>query len=312
MPSSVHPKPHGFCTVLDPTYSVYGVKSVAVIPLDESGARTVVNSIFIRNSEVAQGLPSPTAATPGEVYNGPPLQIPTASRSNSQDVVTPAKATSSDPARPKVKFSDSEDVKILSPLAADFQFRSSSPPSPTSSGASTPVSESDTTAPVAKALAARLSFWSRLSKRQPSNSVTSAEEEPLRESLDERIETGVEEPKAVLQDLLDSTAPAPATVEERHSELDDKIVKECVKEFTKGGMYFAYNFGGFPCVSVLKWKSDWTLSDRSFSPFHLPCVLHPLDRHYDVSATQTTSIGRVEAKYFISPESEGFSLYLVG
>ncbi|KAJ7661766.1 SacI homology domain-containing protein [Mycena rosella] len=37
-------------------------------------------------------------------------------------------------------------------------------------------------------------------------------------------------------------APAPASPEEQHSELEDKIVKEVIREFPKGGMYFAYTF----------------------------------------------------------------------
>ena len=32
-------------------------------------------------------------------------------------------------------------------------------------------------------------------------------------------------------------------MEEKHSQLDVKIVKECLREFSKGGMYFSYDFG---------------------------------------------------------------------
>jgi hypothetical protein len=48
-------------------------------------------------------------------------------------------------------------------------------------------------------------------------------------------------PAEVMDHIL-ATAPAPATVEERHSELETKVVRETIREFTKGGMYFAHNF----------------------------------------------------------------------
>jgi hypothetical protein len=44
---------------------------------------------------------------------------------------------------------------------------------------------------------------------------------------------------------VETLAPAPASTEEQHTVLEDKIVKQCIREFTKGGMYFAYTFGEF-------------------------------------------------------------------
>lgn len=64
-----------------------------------------------------------------------------------------------------------------------------------------------------------------------------------RPSLDSIISEGVKEPVEVLETLLTQTAPAPATQEEKHKEMEEKVVKECVREFSRGGMYFAYNFG---------------------------------------------------------------------
>jgi hypothetical protein len=65
------------------------------------------------------------------------------------------------------------------------------------------------------------------------------------EAFDRLIKGGNEEPAEVMESILASTAPPPATTEERHSELEKKVIRECIKEFTKGGMYFAYRFGIF-------------------------------------------------------------------
>lgn len=118
-----------------------------------------------------------------------------------------------------------------------------------SSGASTPSEDVVGPSSVAKLLASRLSFWSRLSKRAPSlPSTPMAEEiEPMLAAqtvaLNSIFQSGKEEPSRVLGSILAATAPPPVSSEERHSELEAKIVRECVREFTKGGMYFAYNFG---------------------------------------------------------------------
>jgi hypothetical protein len=53
-------------------------------------------------------------------------------------------------------------------------------------------------------------------------------------------------PEKVVEAIVNATAPAPTSSEERHRELEEKVVRECVRELTKGGMYFAYTFGGCP------------------------------------------------------------------
>ena len=117
-------------------------------------------------------------------------------------------------------------------------FEPSSPThSTTSSGTSTPTSESESV-PVATALANRLSFWNKFAKRPPIPSTSASASEETLASND------AEDTREIVQEIMDSQATdAAATAEERHSELEDKIVKECIREFTKGGMYFAYNFG---------------------------------------------------------------------
>ena len=62
--------------------------------------------------------------------------------------------------------------------------------------------------------------------------------EPLNISMD-----GMKDPDAVISKILESAAPAPQTEEEKHSELEGKIIRECIREYSRGGMYFAYTFG---------------------------------------------------------------------
>jgi hypothetical protein len=57
------------------------------------------------------------------------------------------------------------------------------------------------------------------------------------------LEAENEEPATVVDSIVAATAPPPASVEEKQSELERKIVRECIREYSKGGMYFAYNFG---------------------------------------------------------------------
>jgi hypothetical protein len=156
---------------------------------------------------------------------------------------------------PRVSFADEEEVRIITPRVSSFNssVTEENSSSPADSGTSTPTSEySITTSPVARTLADRLSFWSRLSKRtsptlggiMPSSlaSLSTAEEQ---RSLDEVKSEENGEPGASLEEILAQTAPPPALEKDRRSELEDKVVRECVREFTKGGMYFAYNFGRF-------------------------------------------------------------------
>lgn len=116
---------------------------------------------------------------------------------------------------------------------------------------STSSEASDLKSPVFKTLANRLSFWSRLSKREQRTPISS--EFPLiseptslneeRQVLDKLMEEAKEQPTEVIETILASTAPAPVTVEEKNSEVEAKIIKECIRELSKGSMYFAYNFG---------------------------------------------------------------------
>lgn len=76
------------------------------------------------------------------------------------------------------------------------------------------------------------------------------------DDLDTIVHEAKGDPAEVLEGILDATAPAPVTQEEKHSELEEKIVRECIREFTKGGMYFAYNFGKFGSISTISRDSQ--------------------------------------------------------
>jgi hypothetical protein len=197
-----------------------------------------INTLISRNISLTRPslLPSDTLDT---VYHEPETDTST----------EPGSATPKPNGAPRVQFSSEEHIKLLSPIKKSFDSSTDvddTPPSPTISvNSSSGDSEFSThTSPVAKTIANRLSFWSRLSKRTSTSiypTPTSVADE--QQALDAIIMEGKEDPAAVLQEILTNTAPPPALEKERHSELEDKIIRECIREYTKGGMYFAYNFG---------------------------------------------------------------------
>ncbi|KAG8818170.1 hypothetical protein FRC18_000223 [Serendipita sp. 400] len=126
--------------------------------------------------------------------------------------------------------------------------------SPTSSsGVSTPTSSLNgggvAIAPLAKTLAERLSFWKskRASKDGEAELIASraasGDHETLGDLLDE-IDKGdattVESTRAI-EDIVVAAAPEPLTVQEKHDRLEEKVLRETVRQFTRGGMYFSYS-----------------------------------------------------------------------
>lgn len=214
----------------------------------EDRARIALNALTSRNTALArQSLLVPraldAALSPGDVSTEPPLS-----------------------SSPRVQFSAEDDVKIMTPTLTPSSTVEGGedvasierPPSALSfqSDISTPSSENSiATSPVFKTLASRLSFWSRLSKRTttPDTQTPNLSEFPLmdviqptslaeeREALDKLIKEQ-EEPAKVVEAIVNATAPPPATTEEKHKELEDKVIREVIRELTKGGMYFAYTF----------------------------------------------------------------------
>ncbi|KAJ7109515.1 SacI homology domain-containing protein [Mycena epipterygia] len=231
--------------LLDATHAVYGVKGITAIPLVEQRAGIVVNTLASRNAHLSRPSLLVPSTTLDSLHDVAPIP---------ESVVVQTPASADVPrSSPRVQFSTANEVRIMSPLASSFSLNSdehaSTPTSPyaSSSDLSSPSGEqSIANSPVAKTLAARLSFWSRLSKRTSIATTPTTpnypEVPPENESLDEIINQGQQEPAAVLSNLIQTLAPTPASTEEQHSEIEDKIVKECIREFTKGGMYFAYTF----------------------------------------------------------------------
>lgn len=216
------------------------MKGVTAIPMVEERARTILAALTSRNNVDRRASLLPTeAAREAHAIEETAAEI---------DDVAPDGAKS-----PRVKFADEDQVKVVSPLP-DRTFddvEDSGPPSP-SSTISTPSSDLSTnTDTVVKTLADRLSFWTRLSKRNSRQAPTidhtlvEQSDQTLGEPLDlEAIaKDDSKEREEVLEAIVSSAAPAPQTMEEKHSELEDKIVRECIREFTRGGMYFAYTFG---------------------------------------------------------------------
>ncbi|KAL4077324.1 SacI homology domain-containing protein [Scleroderma yunnanense] len=105
-------------------------------------------------------------------------------------------------------------------------------PSPTTSGVATPTSSESTSGiPISGALSNRLSSWARLPKRN----ATKPGSIPIGTSVTENMQV---EPDVVVPTSLTATSSA----EEQHAELEDRVIRGCIREYTKGCMFFAYHF----------------------------------------------------------------------
>ncbi|KAF8447889.1 SacI homology domain-containing protein [Boletus edulis BED1] len=223
--------------LFDEDHPIYSVKSVCAIPLFKDRAQHVLDTIAGHISPALPHLPNDGA----------------------QDLALAEESTST-----RVKFADENNVKIMSPTArvdtASIQGeeRLSSLPS---SGTSTPTSSDSSTGPnIVKAIADRMSFWTRLSGRQSTLPHDSATGSDTHRSLDSIIQSAQGEPTAIIDTIIASTAPPPESVEERHTELEDRVVRECVREYVKGCMYFAYHFD---ITKSLQNKHDQFLKSRT-------------------------------------------------
>jgi hypothetical protein len=254
--------------LFDQAHGVYSVKGVTPIPLVHDRALVAVNTFASRNARAQKPSLIPSRTSANEMDS----ETEGGEGSDGEGTVTPTTA------RGDITFAKEVKVKVMAPMPIqsgtgafnarqNLNLEESRPGSP-SSGASTPASvDYLSTSPIAKTVASRLSFWTRLSKRTPTMSIPNTPDSPSpsssllpstsppklagRASLDAIIHENITAPSEVLGSILTATAPQPETAEERKSELEDKIVRECVKEFTKGGMYFAYNFGT-RCLSFFR------------------------------------------------------------
>lgn len=223
--------------VLNNRNEVFSIKSVSVVPLIEDLARPLIEVMASKADKKSKvplrGLsPIDRAETLSE-----------ASEREPQDQRRTEQA--------KVTFAEKDDVKIMSPLPEQTFFGRSSSPVPStassvSSEASMRASDADEPQTLPKMIASRLSFWSG----QPKNTTDFPGEE------DRLIDTDQESSAGASQELSDGLGglgiSTPSTLKQRQNELDAKILKECLKEFTKGGMYFSYNFGEIILCSLLQ------------------------------------------------------------
>lgn len=209
--------------LFDASHLIYGVKSVISIPLVKDRAKSILSRMASRNTSV----------------NRPSLLV-----SDVDDLQFLDEGTSGGS---QVKFADEDEVKILTPRdQVKFSVNNADrPASPVSSGASTPASDVSMTHSPVSTIANRMSFWSRLSKRASSVSEGADIEESLldeEELLDSIIHDAEGVPDKVISSIIAATAPPPDSSEERNSELEKRILRGCLREFTKGDMYFALHF----------------------------------------------------------------------
>ncbi|KAF8559644.1 hypothetical protein OG21DRAFT_1594475 [Imleria badia] len=218
--------------LFDENHSIYSVKSVRAIPLIKDRAQHVLDTI----------------AKPSHI-----------SDDGTQDLASAEESTSN----ARVKFADENNVRIMSPTVntiRDIQVgeRLTSLPS---SGTSTPTSSDSSASPdIVKAIADRMSFWTRLSRRQPTSTHYPDTGSAEHQSLDSIIQSAQGEPIAVIDTIIASAAPPPDSMEEQHTELEDRVVRECVREYVKGCMYFAYHFD---ITRSLQNKHDQFLRSRT-------------------------------------------------
>jgi phosphatidylinositol 4-phosphatase len=150
----------------------------------------------------------------------------------------------------RVKFVDGHEVKVMTPATA-YDFPTfDRPPSRASIASSVASSASSelSVAPVTKVLASRLSFWNRAPRKNSTEAAAvEPQDPPVAEEeiqpLDALIHEGMPEPRQVLSEIIETAAPPPATIKGKYTELEAKILRQTIKEFAKGEMYFAYDFG---------------------------------------------------------------------
>lgn len=212
-------------------------------------ARIRINTLASRSGAKT---PLPTSQTLDTVTSSPRQSSDSPDPDEIERLTTPPPPKSS----PRVQFSSNEPQdKLLSAvidLNSDEHSPSSSlnhPRSPSDSLSDISI-ESTVGSPVIRAITSRLSFWKKpIFPPTPERENIPSSVDALPEEVEELLMQG-KEPEEVLASILTPQPEQPVLTEDRHSELEEKIVRECIKEFTKGGMYFAYNFGKLAAVLI--------------------------------------------------------------
>ncbi|KAF8621508.1 hypothetical protein AX15_007740 [Amanita polypyramis BW_CC] len=241
---------------LDPSHIVYAIKNVVAIPLVEERARSVLNSVTSQNVLAQRPSLLPNALTMDD-------HVALEKISQHKAVSMQSKLSTNTYSGPKVRQGSERD---------EGHIRISHSPHSSNSDLSVPSideSPSSPASPVIQAIVPRLSFWNKITK--PAQTLSQAlipsyakrkEKEsqanfstltPLLSEeleyvgqeageLERLIHEKREEPSEVLKKVLTTFALHPASPEDRHTELETKVVRECVRQFTKGEMYFSYAF----------------------------------------------------------------------
>ncbi|KAF8478731.1 SacI homology domain-containing protein [Russula ochroleuca] len=209
--------------VLHESRKVYAIKDVTAIPLGGfQHAASVTSTVARANAAKARSS-----------------LLMDVSRNHSSE-----NAGSLDDVGNRVKFAEEHEVKVMTPVSVDRFSALDRPPSPASVvSVASSLSSEVSAAPVANVLANRLSFWNKLSKTsdaKSSNVESVAKEETG--PLDSLIHEDMPEPQEVLNRIIETAAPPPTTIREKYTELEAKILRQTVKEFAKGEIYFAYDF----------------------------------------------------------------------
>lgn len=208
-----------FTIVFDSSRPVYCIKDATAIPLEEASAIVMLNALATQLA-----------------------------KQRAKAEATPQPGPHDDPATPNVNLVNEQDLN-----AAHVRFASKAetipiPPAAPSAFYAPAVAPTGA-APAFRNLAAKLSFWAKPKDAAPLGPTASDQQsistvdsmDDLMPDLDDPTETS--QPDAILDKLITASAGPPATMEERHSQLDTKVVRECLREFSKGGMYFSYDFG---------------------------------------------------------------------
>ncbi|PVG02589.1 hypothetical protein CPB86DRAFT_861460 [Serendipita vermifera] len=210
--------------------------------------------------------------------------------------------------------------------------------SPTSSGHSTPTTGVVAIAPLAKTIADRLSFWkSRRDSSLDEGSLIVSKASGHHDTLGELLadidngDTANIEPEKAIDDIITAAAaPEPHSVEQRNLVLEDKITKEMIRQFTKGGMYFSYTFADLSnslqrkqqqverlkkresILSDLDALGDWSTLEtcEGAQPFKEPLVNLPLwrriDRRFWWNEHMLQSFVEAELHAYVLPILQGY------
>lgn len=201
--------------VLDPRNEVFCVKTVSSIPMNMKGAIAAIKSIATKHNQ-SNKLSEPS----NSVSELPELE---------ENLIQESEVLST--SNPKVKIASDMDSRSASPVH--------SVTSSIHSGEVPTESESLEDQQIARTLMPRLSFWSVLPRRRTTEPGQVLDQQPPKTQIP------LTDSIPALQETLRKSYPGPSTDTERRNELDDKILKECIREFTKGVVFFSYNIGDF-------------------------------------------------------------------